>query len=175
MNKSFVVIVKAIAFIIFVLLFLGCDEKQKIELPPITSSGENTMGCLIDGRIFIANYSSIFDPAVQADYIPLFNRYNADYLSLTGFSKNETIGISLVNATIRTNSSYILNDSLNDGWYYDREMIIDYYSNSSYTGEIFIIKLDTINYIISGTFWFDAVSEDGELVEIRDGRFDIVY
>jgi hypothetical protein len=44
-----------------------------------------------------------------------------------------------------------------------------------YYGEFTITKLDTANYIIAGTFWFDAVSEEGEVVEIREGRFDIDY
>jgi hypothetical protein len=28
--------------------------------------------------------------------------------------------------------------------------------------------------ILSGTFWFDAVNDIDEKVEIRDGRFDLI-
>ncbi len=38
-----------------------------------------------------------------------------------------------------------------------------------------ITKLDFENHIVSGTFWFDAINEDGKLVEIREGRFDMNF
>ena len=43
-------------------------------------------------------------------------------------------------------------------------------------GELEIVKLHTVNKIISGRFWFDCVEiHSGELVRIRDGRFDVQY
>ena len=50
-----------------------------------------------------------------------------------------------------------------------------FYTNSNNTGELKINYLDLSNSIISGTFWFDAINEEGEIVEIREGRFDYVY
>ncbi len=38
------------------------------------------------------------------------------------------------------------------------------------------VKLHTVNKIISARFWFDCVEiHSGELVRIRDGRFDVQY
>ena len=34
---------------------------------------------------------------------------------------------------------------------------------------------DVENEIISGTFWFDTVNEDGEIIHVRKGRFDKIY
>lgn len=34
---------------------------------------------------------------------------------------------------------------------------------------------DTINQIVSGIFWFDAVNEAGEIVQVREGRFDVNF
>ncbi len=42
-------------------------------------------------------------------------------------------------------------------------------------GELKINKLDEINQIVSGTFWFDALNEKGEKVEVREGRFDVKF
>ena len=42
-------------------------------------------------------------------------------------------------------------------------------------GKLIITKLDEINQIVSGTFWFDAVNDKGEKVEVREGRFDVHY
>ena len=32
-----------------------------------------------------------------------------------------------------------------------------------------------INYIVSGTFWFDVIDFQGNLHQIREGRFDMQY
>ena len=40
-----------------------------------------------------------------------------------------------------------------------------------------VIKLDTVNQIISGIFQFDAINEDDmtDTVKIREGRFDVTF
>ncbi|MBW7840687.1 MAG: hypothetical protein H3C36_13855, partial [Chitinophagaceae bacterium] len=45
----------------------------------------------------------------------------------------------------------------------------------TYSGELWIKKLDPVNQIVSGTFWFDAVTANGQKVEVREGRFDVRY
>ncbi len=52
--------------------------------------------------------------------------------------------------------------------YYETKEII-------YKGELLIKRLDSINQIVSGTFWFDGVNGGGQKVEIREGRFDVRY
>ena len=51
----------------------------------------------------------------------------------------------------------------------------DYSTTSIISGELWLKKLDTINQIVSGTFWFDAINANGGKVEIRQGRFDMRY
>lgn len=43
------------------------------------------------------------------------------------------------------------------------------------SGRINILRLDTINYIIAGTFYFDAVNKEGDTIKVTDGRFDLKY
>ena len=50
-----------------------------------------------------------------------------------------------------------------------------YSINPSDSGSLFITKYDPMRRILSGRFWFDATNSAGEKVEIREGRFDIVY
>src|SRR5690606_35013194 len=50
-----------------------------------------------------------------------------------------------------------------------------YNTTPEVTGEMTITKLDFENNIVSGTFWFDAVNGNGEIVEIREGRFDMRF
>tara|TARA_R110002049_G_scaffold64920_3_gene170773 strand:+ start:16293 stop:16472 length:180 start_codon:yes stop_codon:yes gene_type:complete len=49
------------------------------------------------------------------------------------------------------------------------------YTNTLKNGELKITRVDLQNSIISGTFWFDAINTDNEVVEIREGRFDWNY
>lgn len=49
------------------------------------------------------------------------------------------------------------------------------FTNILKTGELTITRVDISNSIISGIFWFDAVNEAGDIVEIREGRFDWNY
>jgi len=55
------------------------------------------------------------------------------------------------------------------------------YNNTSYVtkdnfkGELVITFFDSEKNIISGTFWFDAVNSEGEVIEVRDGRFDMKH
>ena len=51
----------------------------------------------------------------------------------------------------------------------------EFFTNDNFKGELIITKFDQVNQIISGTFWFDAVNNKGEKVEVRDGRFDMTY
>jgi hypothetical protein len=54
--------------------------------------------------------------------------------------------------------------------------IYTYNTNNEVSGELKIVKLDTENQIISGTFWFDCKEVNtGKIAEIREGRFDINY
>ena len=50
-----------------------------------------------------------------------------------------------------------------------------YKTNSNYSGELKIIYHDIDNRILGGNFWFDAVNQNGEVVEIREGEFDMKY
>jgi hypothetical protein len=50
-----------------------------------------------------------------------------------------------------------------------------FYSDSINSGELKIDFLDTINRVVSGTFWFDAINSGGEKVQVRSGRFDVKY
>lgn len=51
-----------------------------------------------------------------------------------------------------------------------------FYSISpSDSGNLLITKHDPTRRILSGRFWFDATNSAGEKVEIREGRFDILY
>ena len=51
--------------------------------------------------------------------------------------------------------------------------ITQYDTNDKVIGKVYVKYFD--KKIASGTFWFDAVSDGGEKIEIREGRFDIQF
>ena len=40
---------------------------------------------------------------------------------------------------------------------------------------LLLLKIPSGIFFVSTTFWFDAVNAQGEIVEIREGRFDMKY
>lgn len=52
---------------------------------------------------------------------------------------------------------------------------VHYITNKLYTGELNIEKLDSVQQIIYGTFWFNGVNDKGDTVKVTDGRFDMHY
>ena len=91
----------------------------------------------------------------------------------------KSISIGSSNIPLEINKVFILNDNLNnDAKIYATESYVDYglgffKTKKLITGELKITNLDTTNFIISGTFWFDAIDANGAIVKVTDGRFDI--
>jgi hypothetical protein len=62
------------------------------------------------------------------------------------------------------------------GEFFESNIVNDNYSTTpEVTGELAITHHDYDNAIISGTFWFDAINNAGEKIEVREGRFDMEY
>ena len=156
------------------------------QLPPATQTGANTVGSLVNGEAFLpkgggmSGNKNCFYQFVEGGY-----HFGLQFTNKTG---NDTKGIDLYTkfATISEGEKYQLNIPYSPfhnpgrgGGYSHRnftEKIEDlYYTTSEATGEMTITKLDFENNIVSGTFWFDAINDDGEIVEIREGRFDMRF
>ncbi len=46
-------------------------------------------------------------------------------------------------------------------------------TNSINNGELKILFFDKQNNIMGGTFWFDAISSNGKIVKVTNGKFDL--
>lgn len=181
---------------IFILLFLilGCssDDDQNLtsdpvqQLPEATQVGANTAGALVNGEPITPQGGGI-TPNLTAYYQLIDGEY---YFSVRFFkaTNNNTIITGLEVASnelvIEPNNTYPLNitptpSEVGAGGVCNKSVLnvsqTSYYTQNGYTGELTITHLDETNRIVSGTFWFDAVNEDGEVVEVREGRFDVTY
>lgn len=50
-----------------------------------------------------------------------------------------------------------------------------YYTNENLPGALLITNFDSQNFIVSGTFEFTVLTDDGNEINITDGRFDLNY
>ena len=161
------------------------------ELPPETQTGANTFGCLVDGQAFKPGGASLSGGSLQCNYQYLGNGAGGGYyFVLTGRYRNNnmgsgnSIGISTDSLKIEEGQIYSLKSKkklhafARYSSYSSPVSVTKRYlsEDSIYVGEIWVKKLDSINQIVSGTFWFDAFdSTSNEKVKIREGRFDMRY
>ncbi len=191
-----------LTFILF--LFFSCgpndDDGTTSSLPNLTTEGKNTFGCKINEQIFLprdAGGLNINDPVPILKALYVYNEYYFNGYRLSIFADNEilrkSIRIEMTGSQTPLEEGGIYpiiveeNDNIHatydfwdepvdngDGTGY--QLVYVYNTNNEVSGELEIVKLDTENQIISGTFWFDSEEvNSGEIAEIREGRFDINY
>ena len=196
--------IKILNLIIFVFLFISCgpndDDGTKAKLPEVTTEGKNTFGCKIDDQIFLPRDSgglNLSDPVPILKALYVYDNYYFGGYRLNIFADNEILRKSIriemtgsqtpleegaiypiiVEENDNIHATYDFWDKIvwnGDGTGY--QPVYEYHTNNEVYGEMEIIKLDTTNKIISGTFWFDCKEvNNGEIARIREGRFDIKY
>ena len=186
MNLKKKQVMKHFILLIAVALTFSCcnndDDNHGDTLPPATQTGANTVGCLVNGEVFLPKAEGI-NPAVVVNY----EYINGEFFFTLAFrdlqgSNNEFVSVQTSRINLEIGQTYILNknqeedgDYTGGGGTYGPDINNHFVTTTTKTGELTITYLDLSNSIISGTFWFDAINEEGELVEIRDGRFDYVY
>ena len=135
-------------------------------LPAITTTGQNTFGCRVNGKVWLPQKGS-FQPAVNIDIlgnqigIDGYNSVNDVWLGMslspiydTCYFKFPTQSLNKSQGKYLTNKYYIT-DTLN-------------------TGYIHFTRVDFKQGVFSGTFAFDTYSNDKkDTIHITDGRFDI--
>ena len=164
--------------VLMTLTALQCKKNtQEDQLPPITTSGTNTFGCLVNGNVWLPVNKGIIN------YGP------PEYkLEVSQYWQNHSVTSVIISATQyesnATNGFYIALDKLDTGTYhligglnYSDVNYIYYPWDSS--GVVHIMRFDTIQKIISGTFSFTGYSDanitTAKSVSITDGRFDVHY
>lgn len=141
-------------------------------LPPATQIGANTFGCILDGVAFkpdnSTNSINCFYQIVNGEYYftvsAAHNNANtvATGISLKTEMKEIQEGITYDLVEPNPNKAYGL---------YSYGFL--YYTSEIHTGKLTITKLTST--IVSGTFWFNVIDNNGIVHQIREGRFDMQY
>ncbi|GAB3727303.1 hypothetical protein GCM10027594_09260 [Hymenobacter agri] len=156
-------------------------------LPPITQTGANTIGFIVNGQVW-RNYGWLPYTAAESDnlrgsYVPYGqftlnaglidrNRYESFYLNLDSLINTGTysVNINAKQGTIRRAERILIFSDESGKMYYG-------YSPKGTKITVVITKLDTSRHIIAGTFegTLAQMADSSKRVRITDGRFDIKY
>ncbi|MEZ4856436.1 MAG: hypothetical protein R2812_08195 [Gelidibacter sp.] len=148
------------------------------QLPPATQTGKQTFGCLINGAPFVP--PSFGSNSPNAFYQFVDGAYTLSiYGSIGGGLNLKSINIGGMDVGLIQETTYTLKEE-NSNNYFGKYNIgggITYSGTSSTenSGTLKITNFDQDNFIISGTFEFTVLDNDGNEINITNGRFDINY
>lgn len=169
-------------------LFISCrkNNNDSIQFPAETQSGLNTFGCYIDGKAFIPS-TTLFGNVrpINVYYTPDSTQYyKAGFLSIQGIDARYSLDFAgdvlLQKLQVFGIGEYSLTHVFNcvkpydcdGGGYYNAKEGKTYFIES---GKLTITKLDTLNKIVSGRFYFSAKDTLGNRKEVKSGVFDTKY
>jgi hypothetical protein len=188
----------ALLLSLFVITTTGCKDDEPIKpiiigpsddldktLPPITTTGAGTFGCLVDGEPWVARTNLLWttiNASVGPGWVSGQNLRVYAIRKKIG-EKFSSVNMELYNVPIiNPPDTLLLNfKDLSEGaanYFYDHSDSSSdnnfYWSDSTYIGTLVLLRLD--QYIISGTFEFEAYNKRyNKRVKITNGRFDIHY
>jgi len=181
--------IQANKYIIVLLMFafLSCRREKipDLSLPPATQSGQNTLGFLLNGKVW-TNYgrrctiSGCKDNKVTAF---LYKQPNGDFdfgvsagYTVTSDTIDQLFYITTTNVT--TTGVYQIDNNLGRGMAFIGSQYTQWYrehKNSLPNKCILTItRFDTINKVVAGTFagiLYNPVNLN-DSIQIQDGRFD---
>ncbi|MEO9474344.1 MAG: hypothetical protein ABJG41_02385 [Cyclobacteriaceae bacterium] len=160
----------------FILFFSSCElldqKKPKTELeklPPLTTTGENTFGCLVNGKALVPKRSTKSGAIFQNNELFIgadFDNPNRSISIIVFDGSSVAIGnVFDLTDTLKSYSRYFVRD----------QRLCDYDTHSTIVGSLKIGLLDSENRIISGEFDFTKILGECDTLRVTNGRFDLQY
>lgn len=175
---------KRLIYILLLLTFISCDTASvDVDDENYMFDGRGGVKCEVNGNQL--KPSVVTSPGATTVWFSLadYDDLNRMYLSFRNrgqspdfvdqFVRLEITGISTTTSMV--GNIYDLGDLPNQGSYTIDTASSTYKTNENFIGTLEILYHDINNYILGGRFEFDAVNEDGEIIEIREGEFDLKY
>ncbi|MCC6684221.1 MAG: hypothetical protein IT247_04030 [Bacteroidia bacterium] len=146
------------------------EPRPPDQLPPYTQTGANTIGCLVNGRVFIPNKNDLYGYSFG---------YYQDELTFYIDRNSERVYIGIWDKTVTDTGIYDLtyvNAQKNIFYRWtDKTIVREFRTNNLHAGKLYIQYWDKQHHIMAGTFYFDAITGDSSIVHITEGRFDMIY
>ncbi|MEQ8704857.1 MAG: hypothetical protein RIC19_13100 [Phaeodactylibacter sp.] len=157
------------------------DWETEETLPEMTTTGENTFGCLVNGEVWRPKGGPYFGLDAQLSF-SYHEPSGGFYLRARkrelndSFELEQTITISSVFHTQSDSSTVRQAHFFDDAICESGDVLNPMYADTSLGFEFQIIYLDESQNIISGIFDFEFVKENcQDTIRVTDGRFDIKY
>ena len=156
----------------------GTPDDPTSQLPPATQTGAQTFGCLIDGQPFVPDRFGSGRPSAFYQFVD-----GAFTLGISGSSGGGSSmqGMSLGGFDIDAlqEITYVL-ESENSGdlsgiYRIGGGIELRSPTSNNLPGNMIITNFDEDNFIISGTFDFTVKDNNGNDINITEGRFDLNY
>ncbi|MFY0484110.1 hypothetical protein ACI6PS_16045 [Flavobacterium sp. PLA-1-15] len=158
------------------------DDKKSTnpidQLPPATQTGAQTFGCLIDGKTFVP--PKFGNNAPNAFYQFVNGAYTLGIsASISGGPQMKSINIGGLDMPLIQETTYLLKEELTNNYFGEYNIgggiTFSGASTTENPGTLTITHFDPVNFIISGTFEFTVLDDNGTEIKITDGRFDMQY
>ena len=159
----------------YMLTLVACSNDDKPEnpvdaLPPITQTGENTFACLINGKPFFSSFKR------RATY-------SGNSISISGSRRDElglrSVSIQGFDIQIIEGENYMLKSSESGNftgiYLIDGGLTLDTGTTDETPGLLTITRFDLEEFIVSGTFEFSVIDDEGNTLNFTDGRFDLKF
>lgn len=150
------------------------DRQDENTLPAATQIGANTGGALVNGEVWVAKEEfPNSQPGGNHNYYTATDGVYSLILTMRNYNNtNNSIRFFITENADFSEKTYIL-DWENHKAVYMPHVENIYQTNGSGTGgTLTITKFDKKNQIISATFSFKAKNQNGEIINITEGRFD---
>ena len=182
--------------VLLLIILISCSKDEsddpQAKLPPITQTGANTFGCLIDGKLFYPRdgYGGLGGSGAKAIKFwgstpPVYNDLDVNNFVDGKPINNFLLHIHNIREIGENNYDFKLSnfqkgvDSPPHTHLYIRAFHqptggYKWYGSTEDSGRLIILRYDLPNRIVSGTFSGILKEYNGEeTVNITDGRFDI--
>lgn len=155
------------------------------DLPPLTMEGKNVIACLVNGRVVKNKNNGGLTPTENCFYQKAYPTDNGYYFHLSSSDKSvanerRNIHINVDSMTVREGLVIPLGKAGKGAAYgeyheWRSTTITEFKTSEILKGELVIRKFDEQKSIAAGTFWFNAISSNGDTVRVTDGRFDMQF
>jgi hypothetical protein len=177
-----------LSIITFIILLCGSCKKNRpsdpvSQLPPETQKGANTFGCLVDGQVFTPKGNPLSGPVIKAQYqfVNGIQTFSVSASQKQGDGSIRIVAVQGDSISLNTGTVELTMFQINGNYWGGYGEISslnpsnNHFTNTVNRGELKITRFDPVNQIVSGTFWFDAKNATGKIVQVREGRFDLLY
>lgn len=153
-------------FVLF--LITSCESliNPEPELPPITTEGKNTFGCLVNGEVWLPK-GGINNPKLNVSLS------NSGEFELQAFrdADRETIQLYFIDCCDEN-----LNSEINSFPFSAAAANLGdcFFETDSSAGHFEILEYSPRDFIMAGTFEF-TIEDECDTIRVTEGRFDVRY